>query len=78
MTLSRPYSVDMSKDTLLVKYVHGKTQNANEVFNNLIWKKMSNKCCFFSNITHVKKTFSNQLMSNVPGNQPAKIYLTVN
>ena len=29
----------MSKDDLLSKCLHGRTQNANEAFNHIIWKK---------------------------------------
>ena len=35
----KPVFLDLSKDTLLVKCFHGKTQNANEALNNLIWTK---------------------------------------
>ena len=31
--------LDLSKDILLVKYLYGQTQNANEALNNLIWTK---------------------------------------
>ena len=35
----KPIFLDLRKDTLLVKCLHGKTQNANEALNNLIWTK---------------------------------------
>ena len=35
----KPIFLDLSKDPLLVKCLHGKTQNANETSNNLIWTK---------------------------------------
>ena len=31
--------LDLSKNTLLVKCLHGKAQNANEALNNFIWTK---------------------------------------
>ena len=31
--------LNLRKDTLLVKFFHGKTQNGNEALNNLIWTK---------------------------------------
>lgn len=33
---------------------------------------------FHSKITDLKKTYSNQAVGSLPGNQPAKICLTVN
>ena len=30
---------DLTADDLRERYVHGKTQNPNEVFNNCIWRK---------------------------------------
>ena len=35
----KPIFLDLSRDTLLVKCLHGKTQNVNEALNNLIWTK---------------------------------------
>ena len=35
----KPILLDLSKYTLLVKCLHGKTQNPNKALNNLIWKK---------------------------------------
>ena len=35
----RPIFQDLSSDELLSKCLHGKTQNANEALNNLIWNK---------------------------------------
>ena len=35
----KPIFLDLSNDTLLRKCIHGKTQNANEALNNLIWTK---------------------------------------
>ena len=35
----KPIFLDLSNDTLLKKCLHGKTQNANEALNNLIWTK---------------------------------------
>ena len=37
--LLKPIFVDLSSDELLNKCLHGKTQNANEAFNNIIWIK---------------------------------------
>ena len=47
----QPISVDLSKDTLLLKCLHGKRQNTNEVLNNLIWNKCP-KNVFFVQILH--------------------------
>ena len=35
----KPIFLDLRKDTLLVKCLHGKTRNENEALNNLIWTK---------------------------------------
>ena len=35
----KPIFLDLSNETLLKKCLHGKTQNANEALNNLIWTK---------------------------------------
>ena len=37
--LIKPIFEDLVKDELLVKCLHGKTQNANESINNIIWQK---------------------------------------
>ena len=37
--LLQPIFMDLSKDDLLSKCLHGKTQNNNESINNVIWKK---------------------------------------
>ena len=42
-----PISLDLSKDTLLIKYFHSKTLNTNEVLNNLIWAKYPKNFCLF-------------------------------
>ena len=34
-----PVLLDLSKNTLLMKCLHDKTQNANEALNNLMWIK---------------------------------------
>ena len=36
----KPIFVDLSKDDLLLKCVHGLTQNNNESINNVIWKRV--------------------------------------
>nr|XP_047137499.1 uncharacterized protein LOC124814004 [Hydra vulgaris] len=36
----KPIYADLSKDSELVKCLHGKTQNCNESFNNLIWYRL--------------------------------------
>lgn len=36
----RPIYVDLSKEDLLKKCLHGRTQNPNESVNNCIWKKI--------------------------------------
>ena len=36
----KPTFVDLSKDDLLLKCVHGLTQNNNESINNVIWKRV--------------------------------------
>ena len=35
----RPVFEDLSKEELLKRCLHGKTQNANEFFNNIVWLK---------------------------------------
>ena len=35
----RPIFLDLSKDELLAKCLHGETQNNNESLNNMIWAK---------------------------------------
>ena len=35
----KPIFTDLSKDSLLSKCLHGKTQNANEALNQIIWQK---------------------------------------
>lgn len=35
----KPVFMELSSDTLLAKGLHGKTQNANESLNGVIWKK---------------------------------------
>ena len=35
----RPIFLDLSKDELLAKYLHGETQNNNESLNNMLWAK---------------------------------------
>ena len=37
--LIKPVFMELSSDTLLAKCLHGKTQNANESLNGVIWKK---------------------------------------
>ena len=37
--LIKPIFSDLSNETLLSKCLHGKTQNANEAINNMIWAK---------------------------------------
>ena len=38
-----PIFMDLSKDEILKKCLHGKTQNPNEAFNNIIWSKCPKK-----------------------------------
>ena len=35
--------MDLSKDEILKKCLHGKTQNPNESFNNIVWSKCQKK-----------------------------------
>ena len=37
--ISEPIFKDLSKDDLLSNYLHGRTQNANELFNQILWNK---------------------------------------
>ena len=37
--LIKPIFTDLSNESLLLKCLHGKTQNANESINNIIWTK---------------------------------------
>ena len=37
--LLKPIFVDLSSDNLLSKCLHGQTQNANEVYNQILWQK---------------------------------------
>jgi hypothetical protein len=39
MTLIKPIYRDLSHPTLLKKCLHGKTQNCNESFNNIVWTR---------------------------------------
>ena len=49
----KPIFLDLSNDTLLKKCLHGKTQNANEALNNLIWTKCpKNEACGILNVFH--------------------------
>ena len=36
----RPIYIDLSSDALLLKCLHGKTQNQNEAFNKTIWDRV--------------------------------------
>ena len=36
----KPIFQDLSKDELLLKFLHGKTQNQNESFNGMIWNRV--------------------------------------
>ena len=38
-SIVKPIFVDLSSDELLLKCLHGRTQNANEALNNVIWQK---------------------------------------
>ena len=38
-SILKPIFVDLSSDELLMKCLHGRTQNANEALNNVIWQK---------------------------------------
>ena len=39
LKILRPIFEDLSKEELLKQCLHGKTQNANESFNNIVWLK---------------------------------------
>ena len=39
LKILRPIFEDLSKEELLKRCLHGKTQNANESFNNIVWLK---------------------------------------
>lgn len=41
MKAIKPVFAALSQTELLKKCLHGKTQNLNESFNNVIWKRMS-------------------------------------
>ena len=54
MMLSGQFFVGLSKDALFVKYLHGTTQNANEVLNKFDWTKCP-KNVLNSSITYINK-----------------------
>ena len=39
MTMIKPIFEELSTDELLLKCLHGQTQNANESLNNMVWLK---------------------------------------
>lgn len=49
----KPISVNVRNDRRLVKYLNGKTQNENEVLNNLLCIKCLKNIFFYSNITYI-------------------------
>ncbi|KAJ8876486.1 hypothetical protein PR048_020931 [Dryococelus australis] len=44
MEVVKPNYSDLTHTDLLRKCFHGKTQNPNESFNNLIWRRLPKKC----------------------------------